>query len=279
MSDQGWIKLYRKIQSSFVWTNSDQLKLWLLILMKANHSQNKFLFNGSEISVSSGQFVTGRDAIASEYNRGVKPVQVVSSRTLWRWVKLFEKSQMLSIESTSTNSVITVINWGQYQESVQPVSSGRPTDVQRVSTNKNDKNEEKKDTSGEPTIDYQKIIDYLNSESGHKYHVTDKTRGLIRARMAEKFTEHDFGLVIHYKSLEWRDNEDMKQYLRPNTLFAPSHFDDYVNEARAAQQKQSQQRSSEPPSLTTEAGSAGDAQLLAELEEKYKQEGDVASER
>lgn len=273
MSDQGWIKLYRKIQSSFVWTNSDQLKLWLLILMKANHSQNKFLFNGKEISVSSGQFVTGRDALASEYNRGVKPVQVVVSRTIWRWVKLFEKSQMLSIESTSTNSVITVLNWGEYQESVQPVSSDCPADVQPVSTNKNDKNEKKKDMSAKPTIDYRKIIDYLNLQSGHKYRVTDKTRSLIHGRLAEGFTEHDFGLVIHYKSLEWKDSQEMSRYLRPNTLFAPSHFDDYVNEAREAAIKKQRASTSEPRGLTPEEGSARSARQLAELEEKYKNQG------
>lgn len=279
MSDQGWIKLYRKIQSSFVWTNSDQLKLWLLILMKANHSQNKFLFNGQEVTVASGQMVTGAFALASEYNAGVGKGNQLAQRKLWKWVKKFEDAGMLAIKSTSKYSVITVTNWGAYQENGNQVANEGQSSGNQVATNKNDKNEEKKDTSSKPTIDYQKIVDYLNAESGHKYHVTDKTRGLIRARIAEKFTEHDFGLVIHYKSLEWKDNPDMAKYLRPNTLFGATHFDDYVNEARAAQQKQPQQRPAEPPHLTTEAGSAGDAQLLAELEEKYKQEGDVASER
>ncbi|WP_024748161.1 conserved phage C-terminal domain-containing protein [Levilactobacillus namurensis] len=279
MSDQGWIKLYRKIQSSFVWTNSDQLKLWLLILMKANHSQNKFLFNGQEIVLNSGQLVTGRAALTLEMNQGVQSGQQVNSTSVWRWLKKFESEQMLDIKSTSKYSVVTVLNWGEYQQSEHQVNINRTSNEHQVDTNKNDKNKEKKDTSSKPTIDYQKIVDYLNAESGHKYHVTDKTRGLIRARIAEKFTEHDFGLVIHYKSLEWKDNPDMAKYLRPNTLFGATHFDDYVNEARAAQQKQPQQRPAEPPHLTTEAGSAGDAQLLAELEEKYKQEGDVASER
>lgn len=276
MSDQGWIKLYRKIQSSFVWTNSDQLKLWLLILMKANHSQNKFLFNGQEITLNSGQMVTGRVALASEMNAGVQSGQQVNSTSVWRWLKKFESEQMLNIKSTSKYSVITVLHWGEYQQSEHQVDINRTSSEHQVDTNKNDKNDEKKDTSGKPTIDYQKIIDYLNLKSGHRYHVTDKTRGLIRARLAEKFTEHDFGLVIHYKSMEWKDNEDMKQYLRPNTLFAATHFDDYVNEARAAQQRQ--HSTPEPPHLTTEAGSAGDAQQLAELEEKYKKKGDVASE-
>ncbi|MGX9799590.1 hypothetical protein ACWYVZ_05965 [Pediococcus acidilactici] len=137
MSDQGWISLYRKIQNSFVWTNSDQLKLWLLILMKANHSENKFLFNGNEIFLSSGQMVTGRDAIALEFNNGVKPVQRVSSRQLWRWIKQFEKEQMLSIKSTSRNSVITVKNWSEYQQHDQQVSSKCPQTIMIIMKIKN----------------------------------------------------------------------------------------------------------------------------------------------
>ena len=228
MSDQGWISLYRKIQNSFVWTNSDQLKLWLLILMKANHSENKFLFNGNEIFLSSGQMVTGRDAIALEFNNGVKPVQRVSSRQLWRWIKQFEKEQMLSIESTSRNSVITVKNWSEYQQHDQQVSSKRPAPVQQVSTNNNDNNEDK-----EPPVDYAALISYLNEKSGRAFHNTEANRKLIKARLNDGFTKKDFQKVIAYKSAEWKGNADMSKYLRPNTLFASTHFDDYLNEANA----------------------------------------------
>ena len=141
MSEGGWIKLYRKIRQSFVWTDANQLKLWLLILMKATHDSNRFLFNGKEIQLSSGQMVTGRDALALEFNQGAKPVHQVSSRQLWRWIKLFEKEQMLSIKSTTKYSVITVLNWNEYQQSDQLLSSTSPSSVQQLSTNKNVKNE------------------------------------------------------------------------------------------------------------------------------------------
>lgn len=141
MSEGGWIKLYRKIRQSFVWTDANQLKLWLLILMKATHDSNRFLFNGKEIQLSSGQMVTGRDALAFEFNQGAKPVHQVSSRQLWRWIKLFEKEQMLSIKSTTKYSVITVLNWNEYQQSDQLLSSTSPSSVQQLSTNKNVKND------------------------------------------------------------------------------------------------------------------------------------------
>lgn len=137
----GYIKLYRKVTSSFVWANPNMLKLWLLCLIKASHKESRFVFNGQEVRVSSGQFVTGRAIIEKEFNEGVPRDQQIVGRTLWRWLKKFEKEEMLSIKSTTKYSVISIKNWDEYQSSDQQVSSARPSTVQQVSTYKNDKNE------------------------------------------------------------------------------------------------------------------------------------------
>ncbi|MGX7232423.1 DnaD domain-containing protein, partial [Enterococcus italicus] len=139
--DIGYIKLYRKVTSSFVWTNSNMLKLWILCLTKASHKGSRFIFNGQEIVVSSGQFVTGRAVIEKEFNEGVTRDQQIVGRTLWRWLKKFENEQMLSIKSTTKYSVITINKWDEYQSSDHQLSSGRPSSVQQLSTYKNEKNE------------------------------------------------------------------------------------------------------------------------------------------
>ncbi|EMC0738349.1 DnaD domain protein [Enterococcus faecalis] len=137
----GYIKLYRKVTNSFVWTNANMFKLWSLCLMKASHKESRFIFNGQEISVSSGQFVTGRAVIEKEFNEGVPRDQQIVGRTLWRWLKKFENEQMLSISSTPKYSVITINNWDDYQVNDQQVSNNRPTSVQQLSTYKNEKND------------------------------------------------------------------------------------------------------------------------------------------
>lgn len=139
--NQGYIKLYRKVTGSFVWTNSNMLKLWILCLTKASHKESRFIFNGQEIAVSSGQFVTGRAVIEKEFNEGVPRDRQIVGRTLWRWLKRFENEQMLSIKSTTKYSVISINKWDEYQGSDQQVSSGRPSTVQQVSTYKNEKND------------------------------------------------------------------------------------------------------------------------------------------
>lgn len=163
----GYIKLYRKVTSSFVWTNPSMLKLWLLCLMKASHEGRRFLFNGNEVSLSSGQFVTGRDALAKEYNQGASSDQVIVSRTLWRWIKKFEKEEMLSISSTPKYSVISINKWEDYQSSDQHLSSDRPAPVQHLSTNKNDKNDKNDNNDNNPR-NSRKTREYADDDPNKK---------------------------------------------------------------------------------------------------------------
>lgn len=137
----GYIKLYRKVTNSFVWTNSDMFKLWILCLMKTSHEDRKFLFNGQEVRLTSGQFVTGAHAIAKEYNEGVSSDKAIAWRTLWRWLKKFENEELLTIQSNARYSVITIKNWSDYQSGDKPLTSQRQSSDKPLTTYKNDKND------------------------------------------------------------------------------------------------------------------------------------------
>ncbi len=174
--NHGYIKLYRKVMDSFVWTNPQMFKLWMLCLMKASHDDRRFLFNGQEIRVSSGQFVTGRDALGKEYNEGTQSDQQVVSRTLWRWMKKFENEQMLSIKSTTKYSIISINNWNEYQVSDQQLSSDCPSTVQHLSTYKNDKND-KNDKNN--NISSSKRKTHVYAEDSIYYQLANKLFGKI----------------------------------------------------------------------------------------------------
>ncbi len=74
------------------------------------------------------------------------------------------------------------------------------------------------------------IIDYLNYKTNKKYTYSNKSYNrLITARLKEKYTVEDFKTVIDKKCNEWMGTE-YEQYLKPTTLFAPSHFEDYLNQ-------------------------------------------------
>jgi len=52
--------------------------------------------------------------------------------------------------------------------------------------------------------------------------------------LREGFTMDDFSAVIRLKNTQWANRADMRQYLRPETLFG-NKFDGYVQEAKALQ--------------------------------------------
>ena len=73
------------------------------------------------------------------------------------------------------------------------------------------------------------IIEYLNMKTGSKFKATTKPYiQAIRSRLKEGYTIDDFKTVIDKKCREWKGTK-LEKYLTPKTLFAPSHFDTYLN--------------------------------------------------
>lgn len=81
------------------------------------------------------------------------------------------------------------------------------------------------------------IVTYLNDVADKRYrHTTKKTQRLIKARMNEGFAVDDFKKVIDIKTKEWKNNKNMNQYLRPETLFG-TKFESYLNQNMPVKQK------------------------------------------
>ena len=80
------------------------------------------------------------------------------------------------------------------------------------------------------SVPYQEVTDYLNSLAGTNYRATSKkTKDLIKARINEGYTLEDFKVVIEKKTREWINDNKMKAYLRPETLFG-TKFEGYLNQ-------------------------------------------------
>ncbi len=77
------------------------------------------------------------------------------------------------------------------------------------------------------------IIEYLNEKAGKTFSPdTDQTQKHIRARLKEGKTVEDFKHVIDVKIVDWGKTVKMKRFLRPDTLFRPANFEDYLNEEK-----------------------------------------------
>lgn len=97
-------------------------------------------------------------------------------------------------------------------------------------------------------IPYKFIIDYLNKKANRSFNPNTKAyKNLIRARWNDRVDSdghklspdeklEQFKKVIDNKVAEWAGDEKMVNFLRPNTLFAASHFDDYLQPPVTVQQ-------------------------------------------
>lgn len=74
------------------------------------------------------------------------------------------------------------------------------------------------------------ILDYLNKKLKSKYRPSGPGAKFIRARLSDGFTVEDCRAVIDNQISLWRGT-DMHKYLRPETLFRPTKFESYVNDA------------------------------------------------
>lgn len=92
------------------------------------------------------------------------------------------------------------------------------------------------------------VLDHLNqarrdmagNQSLRGFKKTKTVEGTIKARIKEGFTKDEFFTVIDHKCSEWRGTK-FQEYIRPSTLFAPSHFQEYL---LAAESKKKVNRSS-----------------------------------
>lgn len=73
------------------------------------------------------------------------------------------------------------------------------------------------------------IVSDLNDVAGTHYRTSKTTTNMIKARLKEGYTVEDFKTVHRKKAAEWLGTEQ-QQYLRPETLYRPSHFESYLNQ-------------------------------------------------
>ena len=109
-----------------------------------------------------------------------------------------------------------------------------------INTNKKT-NSSKKKTTKDYSNEIKEVVEYLNLKANRNYRPgTTKTKSLISARLKD-YTVEDLKAVIDFKVGEWLENEKMNKYLRPETLFNETKFENYINELPSQATKESSQ--------------------------------------
>jgi hypothetical protein len=115
-----FIKLDRKIIDSEVFAHDGQLRFWLWLLLRANYKKSFAAINTGSgkktVEVGRGQLLFGRNSASSELR--------INSSTLYKWLKHFEKLEMIEAKSNKHFTVVTICKYDEYQsEEMDEVTS------------------------------------------------------------------------------------------------------------------------------------------------------------
>lgn len=142
----GWIKLYRELLDKPIWFEStpEQKVILVTLLLMANHDGRQWEWQGQQYYAGPGQFVTSLAKIAEKAGPGISMQNVRTA------LKRFEKFNFLTNQSTKVNRLITIVNWGFYQENPNEPNKATNSQLTKsqqrankdLATNKNVRNKE-----------------------------------------------------------------------------------------------------------------------------------------
>ena len=229
-----WIKLHRKLQDCWIWQENepfDKRSAWVDLLLSANHSDKKILFNGELIIVKRGQVLTSIRKLSAKWSWSVNRV--------YRYLRLLESDNMLIKESDNDKTLLTIVNYEVYQcfeytdgntvgntgEYKAETSASTPSEhKQECKEDKNAKNEKKqtKDPKRkQPEVYYpnderlnQAFVDFVEMRKKIKKPlVTDRavTRAMNRLQRLSN-GDNDLAIQILEQSIfhDWQDLYELK---------------------------------------------------------------------
>jgi len=111
--ERGYIKLYRKVEDSAVWSEPEAFDFrsaWVDLLLRANHRKRRALFRGRTIVIERGQVWTSEKKLADRWRWHRKRVR--------RFLRVLELEQALEQVSGQHGTIITICNYETYQGAI-----------------------------------------------------------------------------------------------------------------------------------------------------------------
>lgn len=209
---QGYIKLHRKLQECWIWDSDepfDRRSAWIDLLISANHSDNKMLFDGSLLVIKRGQFITSIRKLSTKWKW--------SSTKVTSFLDTLENDQMIKRESDTKKTLISIINYGLYQDNTSEKKTvkihSEDTEVTQKNTNKNE----------EECIKNDNNIYANRFEEVWSHYPRKEDKGLAykcyKARINDGYSEKELlEATIGYEK-ECRESNREKRYIKKGSTF------------------------------------------------------------
>lgn len=258
---KGAFQTSREIFENPIWT--DVIKFRIFFYIYGNAVFAKEGTQVGDIHLKRGQYLRSYRNLQNDLTYIEKRHQkVYSLHTIKSKIENLVKEKRIEIESTDYGTLFTVLNYEEYQGFERYTNRSTATDTatdtatateQQRNNNKNVNKDKNKDSLSpkddqKEKVDYGKFIEWFNQKTGKRFKNVESNRKIIRARINEGYSKSELAKVVEFKSKQWKDDPKMNPYLRITTIFAPSHFGNYLNEANGYS------KSSNIPTTTTSDG-------------------------
>lgn len=141
---KGFTLFHRKIMDCGFYKDSQAVHLWFHLIMKASHKSIVASTEFGDMAIGRGQLITGRNKLVAETG-------IVADRIQYL-LKKFIRMEMIRTESNKKFTLITIVNYDEYQADFVPTDSQQipnakprsvrvaevvvPTDSQQIPTYK-----------------------------------------------------------------------------------------------------------------------------------------------
>lgn len=253
----GWWKFHRQMfENPIVNKDSEYFYVWCWILTYAAYEEKRVLFDGQDIVLEKGQLLTTTKHIATSLN--------INDSKVNRILKKLKIEKQIDKQTSSRNTLITVLNWNLYQESDkqndEQVTNKRQTSEEQMTnerqTNdkpsyyiKNKRKEEKeenkkeeKSKKKEPAVYYpnDELLDsafkeFLVMRNKIKKPIATKQALTRMMNRIEKLSggDNDLAIKILNQSTDhcWQDVYELKED-KQNCRFVNTNFQNQSKQAK-----------------------------------------------
>jgi DNA-binding transcriptional MerR regulator len=206
----GWIKIHRKFLDWEWFNKSEAVHLFLYMLIKANHKDNKWQGN----DLKRGQFISSLGNISSATGITIQQIRTI--------LKKLEKTNEIVVKSTSQFTIVTICKYECYQDENEdtnkPITNNQQTTNKQSTTNKNEKKEK-----NEKEVILDSWIEYRKSA---KKTLTQQSIKSILVKM-ENYTNEQCKFVINksieqgWQGLFWDNIQTIQEVNEPKKWKAP----------------------------------------------------------
>lgn len=201
----GWIKLHRGIFDHWIASDPDYFCVWLRMLTEANFEDKKHLFNGALLEIKRGQIIFGLEAWSTKTG--------VTIAKLRKLLEMLEKDKMINRQKTNKYSLISITNYGLYQDDDRQNAIKPQSDDTQNATPKELKNlrskEEKDIVDSEESQKqdflaelFEKFWKNYNCEKAAKVKKQDAKKAfmrLMRGKSDKKAEMLTYAMLTHYQ--------------------------------------------------------------------------------